>query len=106
MPTIVKRPMPRNIAVPTTLLETDGPANRDIMELGRDATIPPKMMIETPFPIPNSVMSSPIQTSSMVPAVIVSKVAIVGKTVLELPNPKPSINGRPSGPVCCENKTP
>ena len=35
--------------------------------------MPPKMMMETPFPIPNSVMSSPIQTSSIVPAVIVSK---------------------------------
>jgi hypothetical protein len=89
-----------NIAVPMTLLVTEGPAKRDIIEPGNEATIPPKMMIETPLPIPNSVMSSPIQTSKMVPAVMVSNVAMVDKTMLELPKPNPSINGRPSGPVC------
>ena len=81
--------MARNIAVPMTLLDTEGPAKRDMTEPGNDATMPPKMMMETPLPIPNSVMSSPIQTSNIVPAVIVSKVAIVDSTMLELPNPKP-----------------
>ena len=89
-----------------TLLETEGPAKSDITEPGNDATIPPKMMMEIPFPIPNSVMSSPIQTNSIVPAVMVSNVAKVDKIMAELPKPNPSINGRPSGPVCCENNTP
>src|SRR5688500_6944066 len=100
MPTIVSSPMARNITVPMTLLDTEGPANRDMTEPGNDATMPPNMMIETPFPIPNSVISSPIQTNNIVPAVMVSKVAIVDNTMLELPNPNPSMSGRPSGPDC------
>lgn len=50
--------------------------------------------------IPNSVINSPIQTSSMVPAVMVSNVARVGRIVSGLPKPNPSIRGSPSGPVC------
>jgi hypothetical protein len=97
--------MRRNITVPITLLVTEGPAKRDMTEPGSDATMPPKMMMEMPFPIPNSVMSSPIQTSSIVPAVMVNNVARVGRIVAEFPKPNPSISGRPSGPVCCENNT-
>jgi hypothetical protein len=36
----------------------------------RDATIPPNMMMEMPLPMPRSVISSPIHTRKMVPAVI------------------------------------
>ena len=46
----------------------------DRRELGRLATMPPKMMIETPLPIPISVINSPIQTSNIVPAVIESRI--------------------------------
>ena len=88
------------MAVPITLLVTDGPAKSDMMEPGNEATMPPKIMMEMPFPIPNSVISSPIQTSNMVPAVMVSNVASVGRIVAGLPKPNPSISGSPSGPVC------
>ncbi len=77
-----------------------------MIELGSEATMPPKMMIETPLPMPNSVINSPIQTRSIVPAVMVISVASVGRTVAGSPNPKPSISGSPSGPVCCEKSTP
>ena len=40
-----------------------------------DATMPPKMMIETPLPMPFSVINSPIQTRNIVPAVIESRMA-------------------------------
>ena len=37
------------------------------MSDGRPDTMPAKMMSEMPLPMPRSVMSSPIQTSSIVP---------------------------------------
>ncbi len=45
------------------------------------ATMPPKMMIETPLPMPFSVINSPIQTSNIVPAVIDDRMATVGRNV-------------------------
>ena len=42
------------------------------MFCGALATMPPKMMIETPLPMPLSVISSPSHTASIVPAVILS----------------------------------
>jgi hypothetical protein len=44
---------------------------------GSEATIPPKMMIETPLPIPFWVINSPSQISSMVPAVMEIRIARV-----------------------------
>ena len=38
--------------------------------VGRPATMPPKMISEMPLPMPFSVISSPIQTRNMVPAVM------------------------------------
>ena len=48
------------------------------MNCGRVATIPAKMMIETPLPTPFCVISSPIQTRRTVPAIIVMITASVG----------------------------
>ena len=64
-----------NKIVPMTLLLTDWPLTSPATAPGIDATIPPKMMIETPLPIPNSVISSPIQTRSNVPAAMAMRVA-------------------------------
>ena len=44
---------------------------------GKRAMMPPKMMIETPWPTPYWVISSPIHTSSIVPAVIEIMIASV-----------------------------
>lgn len=45
---------------------------------GRPDTIPPKMMTDTPLPMPFSVISSPIQTRNTVPAVMENSMARVG----------------------------
>ena len=46
--------------------------------VGRPATMPPKMISEMPLPMPFSVISSPIQTRNIVPAVIEMTAASVG----------------------------
>jgi hypothetical protein len=51
--------------------------------------MPPKMMIEVPLPIPISVISSPIQTKSIVPAVIDRRIARDGSTVSPSNSPNP-----------------
>ncbi len=48
---------------------------------GMPATIPPKMMSETPLPMPFSVMSSPSQTRNIVPAAIEMSAAAVGRAL-------------------------
>ena len=48
------------------------------MNCGKPATMPAKMMIEMPLPMPFSLMSSPIQTRNIVPAVIVMMAESVG----------------------------
>jgi hypothetical protein len=45
-------------------------------------------MIEIPLPIPFSVISSPIQTSNIVPAVSVARMATVGRKVSRSKRPK------------------
>ena len=82
MPTIVSRPMSDEHDRADDIAR-DRVAGDELTStaLGNDATMPPKMMIEMPLPMPNSVISSPIQTSSIVPAVIVSRIARVGRIV-------------------------
>jgi hypothetical protein len=64
------------------------------------------MMIEMPLPIPFSVINSPIQTSSIVPAVIDASTAIVDRAVSGLKRPKPSRSVPPVGLGWFENRTP
>ena len=50
---------------------------------GKPATIPPKIIIDTPLPIPLSVINSPIQTRKIVPATSDTIMAIVGNISME-----------------------
>jgi len=59
---------------------------------GTPATMPAKMMIEIPLPMPCSVISSPSQIANIVPAVIVTMTESVVSRSLLLPNPKPGIS--------------
>jgi hypothetical protein len=61
---------------------------------GTCATIPAKMIIEIPLPIPSSVISSPSQTANIVPAVIVT---ITDAVSIKL-TPKPGIIAPPARP--------
>ena len=49
---------------------------------GMPATMPPKMMIEMPLPIPFSVISSPSQTRNIEPAVRAASAVTVGSALL------------------------
>ncbi len=49
---------------------------------GMRDTMPPKMMIDKPWPMPCSVISSPSQIANMVPAVMVMIVTSVGRMYL------------------------
>ena len=52
------------------------------MLAGMPATMPPKMIIDMPLPIPFSVMRSPIHTRKIVPASMDSSMAAVGRRAL------------------------
>src|SRR5581483_10683231 len=69
MPTTVMSVMMRKISKVVPLVV----ANWKI-RVGIAATIPPKMMMETPLPMPCSEMSSPSQSANMVPAVSVTMI--------------------------------
>ncbi len=66
-------PMPASPAEELTMLGSN---------VGMPATMPPKMMREMPLPMPFSVMSSPSQTRNMVPAVMETTAANVGRASL------------------------
>ena len=53
---------------------------------GIEATIPPKMMIETPLPMPSSVMICPNQMANMVPAVSEARITAVCSGYVVMPN--------------------
>src|SRR5437870_3380243 len=67
MPATIKSPRTANTRIG---VRSPGVANDCPMVWGRADTMPAKIMIETPLPIPFWVISSPIQTSRIVPAVI------------------------------------
>ncbi len=52
--------------------------------VGKFATIPANIIIDTPLPIPCSVINSPSQTKKVVPAASDNKIAIVSKPNVEL----------------------
>ena len=63
------------------------------------ATMPPKMMIEIPLPMPFSVISSPSHTRNIVPAVIANSAVIVGSAFVPL---MPGLNTA-SGAMRCSS---
>ena len=71
------------ITIVPTLFCTSDPTR-----LGTRAMMPAKMMIETPLPMPFSVISSPSQIRNIVPAAVVMRNASVGRTVRALKRPK------------------
>ncbi len=66
------------------------------MFCGIAATMPPKMMIEIPFPIPSSVMIWPSHIASMVPAVMEAMITNVCNGYCPMPN---SANTAPLPPL-------
>ena len=87
MPTIVSSPMPAKRMIETRLND-EPPVSRFASPPGNPATMPPKMMMLTPLPMPFSVINSPIQTSTSVAATVeVSSVKLGRKVCMfKMPN--------------------